>query len=87
MRQRQRILSLLAWDIHMGDQVRPPVSGMQMLVQLQVDQILKSGSRPSTWWKLCVVEVALDHAATVAICVGTASMTGVAISAIASVCI
>ena len=36
---------------------------------------------------VCVVEVALDHAATVAICVGTASMTGVAISAIASVCI
>ena len=39
------------------------------------------------WWKLCVAEVAMDHAATVEICVGTASITGGASSAIASICI
>jgi two-component system, OmpR family, KDP operon response regulator KdpE len=44
-------------------------------------------SRPSTWWKLGVSEAATDHAATVEICLGTASINGGASSAIASVCI
>jgi hypothetical protein len=46
-----------------------------------------SWSRPSTWWKLGVSEAATDHAATVEICLGTASINGGASSAIASVCI
>jgi hypothetical protein len=60
-------------------------TGLSTLLGRPIGRELRS--RPSTWWKLCVVEVALDHAATVEICVGTASITGGGISAIASVCI
>ncbi len=72
--------------IYIGTPAFGRVSG-RWTINVSRKLVTPDGSRPSTWWKLCVVEVALDHAATVAICVGTASMTGVAISAIASVCI
>ena len=45
-----------------------------------------AGSRPSTWWKLGVAGVAVDHSATVVICGVLASISAGMSSAIGSVC-